>query len=218
MKLFKNHFRRKKTQSHGELISQIFKQNIKGFSKKPKVVEVGSGITTDFMNKLSVEYDCEVISVDNNSLKVQYLKNNIKDKSSKLSFLIGDSLEMLKSIVEYSNIDLLFLDSAPSAAYTFKEFLICENALKTGSCLIIDNAKLPEEKSNFRPTARKGKIIVPYLLSSKSWEVFSYPYSGDMMIVAIKRAEKKYADERYEMAEYKDNWKNQLEVYFRQNR
>ncbi len=210
MKIFK---KSKNIQSHGELVSKIFEQNIKNFSKIPKIIEVGSGITTDFLNKLSLKYKCEVISIDNNSSKVKFLNENIKEISPKLSFIVGDSLEILKNIVRNSKIDLLFLDSAPSAIHTFKEFLICENAFKSGSCLIIDNAKIPEEKSNRNP-ARKGKIIVPYLLASKSWEVFSHPYSGDMMIVAIKRSEKQYADIKYELDDYTDNWKNQLESYF----
>tara|TARA_Y100001970_G_C14125605_1_gene798776 strand:+ start:496 stop:1134 length:639 start_codon:yes stop_codon:yes gene_type:complete len=203
----------KDIQPHGELISQIFRQNIKGFAKTPKIIEVGSGITTDFLNRLSLTYKCEVISIDNNSSKVKFLNDNIKNISPKLSFKVGDSLKILKNIVENSKIDLLFLDSAPSAIHTFKEFLICENALKSGSCLIIDNAKFPEEKIERNP-ARKGKIIVPYLLASKSWEVFSYPLSGDMMIVAMKRSEKKYADINYELDDYSDNWRNELGSYF----
>ena len=217
MRIFKKYIKRKEIQSHSELLNQIFEQNIDGFSKKPKIIEVGSGITTDLLNKLSLKYECEVISIDNNPSKVKFLNNNIKNKSPKLSFLVGDSLEILKNIIEKSKIDLLFLDSAPSAMYTFREFLICEDSLKSGSILIIDNAKFPEEKTNRNP-ARKGKIIVPYLLASKSWEVFSYPFSGDMMIVAIKRSEKKYADLGYELDEYTDNWKNQLELYFRKNK
>ena len=118
MRIFKKYIKRKEIQSHSELLNQIFEQNIDGFSKKPKIIEVGSGITTDLLNKLSLKYECEVISIDNNPSKVKFLNNNIKNKSPKLSFLVGDSLEILKNIIEKSKIDLLFLDSVPSAMYT----------------------------------------------------------------------------------------------------
>ena len=117
-------------------------------------------------------------------------------------FVVGDSTEALAKIAQANPIlDFVFLDASPSAMKTFMEFKLIENNLQPGSILVVDNAKLPDHKSKSKP-ARKGLILVPYLLASQYWEVISHPAAGGQMIAAKRHAEPDYADPRYEHPTY----------------
>jgi len=102
-------------------------------------------------------------------------------------------------------IDFLFLDSAASAMHTFREFMSVERLLAPGSILLIDNAAIPGE-SKLLSLARKGKILVPYLLASPYWRVAGHPQAGDSMVSAMLTDQPTHADPAYEDPGYIDMW------------
>ena len=123
-----------------------------------------------------------------------------------VEFVTGDSIEALTELVRTVTPGFLFLDSAASAMHTFREFLVCEQALRAGACLLVDNAALPCTTKTLSPV-RKGKILVPYLLASPLWEVQPHPRAGDSMIAAIRHADPVFADPAYEDPEFMGNWR-----------
>jgi len=191
--------------SHGEMIERLLEERKDFFRDTPVFVETGCGISTISLNKYAKELNALAYSLDYNSEKINDLKSRVGEQVANIEFVIGDSLESLSKIVAKHTIDFLFLDSAASAMHTFREFLICEPALKPGACLLVDNAALPGEKKLLSPV-RKGKILVPYLLASPYWEVRAHPRAGDSMISAILHSEANFADPDYEHPENIDNW------------
>jgi predicted O-methyltransferase YrrM len=192
------------------MIEKLLKEHIPFFKDNLVFVETGCGLSTIALNKYAKELNALAYSLDYNIEKCNDLKSRSGDQLDCIKFVIGDSLENLHEIVAKHTIDFLFLDSAASAMHTFREFLICEPALKPGACLLVDNASLPYEKRLLSPV-RKGKIIVPYLLSSPYWEVFAHPIAGDSMISAILHREANFADPIYEHPEYIDNWRTHFD-------
>ena len=192
--------------SHGEMIEKIIRERQDFFKDSPVFVETGCGMSTVSLSKCANEFNAVAYSFDYNSDKSDELKERVGDQVANIEFVIGDSLENLPEIVAKHTIDFLFLDSAASAMHTFREFLICEPALKPGASLLVDNAALPGEKLLLTP-CRKGKVLVPYLLASPYWDVSAHPTAGDSMISATLQSEADFADFDYEHPEYIDNWK-----------
>jgi len=192
--------------SHSEMIERLLRNRKNFLRANPVFVETGCGMSTISLNKCAKGLNAFAYSLDYNSEKSNDLKSRNGEQVANIEFVIGDSLENLPKIVAKHTIDFLFLDSAASAMHTFREFLICEPALKPGACLLVDNAALPEEKILLSPV-RKGKILVPYLLASPYWEVCAHPRAGDSMISAILHSEANFADFGYEHPEYIDNWR-----------
>lgn len=192
--------------THGEFIEKLLSERKEYLSDSPVFIETGCGISTISLNKCAKAFNATAYSLDYNSEKSNELKSRVVDKFENIEFVIGDSLQTLPIIVAKNTIDFLFLDSAASAMHTFREFLICEPALKEGACLLVDNAALPEEKLLLSPV-RKGKILVPYLLASSFWEVRSHPRAGDSMISAVLHGKPNFADPAYEDPDYIDNWR-----------
>lgn len=213
-----NHLRHKarigywafKKKTHGELIKELISNSIEVHHGKKIFVETGCGVSTISLAESGGEWDVTVYTCDINSEKADELKARTGALVEKVKFLIGSSLTSLESIAKnHETIDFLFLDSAASAMYTFQEFMTVEKCLNTGSVILIDNAAIPGEKHLLSP-ARKGKILVPYLLASPYWEVQGYPEAGDSMVSAIKRDAPDYADPMYEDPGYIDNWRAQF--------
>jgi len=102
------------------------------------------------------------------------------------------------------NIDFAFFDGAPCAYSTMRDFLAIEPFMEPGSIYVMDNARLPEKEDVIPELVgagcRKGKVVVPYLLSSPWWEVFAHPHSAGGMIAAIKRDKPVQADTAYSSA------------------
>ncbi len=192
--------------SHGEMIERLLRERKDFFRDNPIFVETGCGISTISLNKCAEELNALAYSLDYNSEKSNDLKSRVGEQVASIKFVIGNSLDNLPKIVTKHTINFLFLDSAASAMHTFREFLICEPALKPGACLLVDNASLPGEKKLLSPV-RKGNILVPYLLASPYWEVCAHPRAGDSMISAILHSEANFANPDYEHTDYIDNWR-----------
>jgi precorrin-6B methylase 2 len=194
--------------SHGEMISKLISMHSAGFSQQPVFVETGCGLSTLSLAAEGRRLGATVYSCDYNHEKADELREQATDKVDNVQFLFGDSHDSLKTIAaQHQRIDFLFLDSAASAMHTFREFMIMENNLGTGSCLVVDNAALPSELQTLGPV-RKGKILIPYLLASPFWEVTGHPTAGDSMVSAVMREESNYADPEFEHPEYIDNWRD----------
>lgn len=195
-----------RTQSHGDLIKALLGQDA-GNLTDAVFVETGCGVSTLALAEIGRRVGATVYSCDYNPEKAEQLKASAGDVLSNVNFVIGDSLESLRAIAaKHPVIRFLFLDSAASAMHTFREFLLVESCLRTGSRVLVDNAALPKQKMVLSPV-RKGKILVPYLLASPFWEVTGHPGAGDSMVSAVMRAEPDYADRDYEDPEYIDNWR-----------
>jgi predicted O-methyltransferase YrrM len=125
-------------------------------------------------------------------------------------FLVGDSLRGIAEVAErHERVDFAFLDSAPSALHTFREFSALEPALRPGARVLVDNAALPGARLLLSP-CRKGRILVPYLLASPFWEVRAHPRSGDSMVSALRHDRPDFADPAHEDPDYVDDWRRTL--------
>jgi len=194
--------------SHGDLITRLVSECQDGFDRPPTFVETGSGLSTVALAHAAHAMSGTVYSCDYNDDKVEALKARAGADVDAIRFCPGDSLDSLCRIVsEHKRLDFVFLDSAASATHTFREFSIVEPCLHPGAVLVIDNAALPGEKRLLSP-ARKGKILVHYLLASPYWEVTGYPSAGDSMVSAVRHGEPSYADPAYEHPEYVDHWQD----------
>lgn len=185
-------------ESHSACIERIIDD--KNFLTGSSIcLEIGCGETTSLMGKLGKKYNSTIYSLDIDEDKINKLKAREGDKVSNVKFLIGDSLDTLKEIIEnHKRVDFAFLDSSASAIQTFKEFKIIEPYLAPNARIIIDNAAIPEKKFLLSPV-RKGKILIPYLLSSDTWKVTSLARSGDSMVSAIRHMDGGHADIAYEL-------------------
>ncbi len=191
--------------THSEMIEQLLKK-CPPSHESPIFIEIGAGFTTLTLAEIATNYNAVVYSCDNNHDKVEDLQKHLKHNAG-IHFMVGDSLEKLSEIKkQHEHIHFVFFDSAPSAMHTFNEFKILENCFNAGSCILIDNAALPEEKALLTP-CRKGKIIVPYLLASPFWKVTGHPHAGDSMVSATLMSEPNYADPAYELTGWIDSWK-----------
>jgi len=190
------------------MVRQLLVRREGTFSKNPIFVETGSGLSTIALAEVGRKLDARIYSCDVNQEKMNDLKKCAGEQVVNVIFLIGDSVDSLHKIVlEHRRIDFVFLDSAPSAIHTFREFQTIEQCLKAGSSLLIDNAALPQSRLRLSP-CRKGKIIVPYLLASPYWEIEAHPNAGGSMISALYHDEPKYADPSYECFDYIDPWRS----------
>jgi predicted O-methyltransferase YrrM len=209
--LFKKFFRPRRECSHGQMIGRMIAAHREGFPRHPVFVETGCGLSTLALAEAGRPLGANVFSCDYNGEKVEELRRRAAGQLEEVQFLIGDSLESLRTILkDHPAIHFLYLDSAASALHTFREFLLAEEALKTGACLLMDNAALPGQRRLLSPV-RKGKILVPYLLASPFWDVSGHPRSGDSMVFALRHEDPHYSDPAYELPEKKDHWRSRLE-------
>ncbi len=186
---------------HGEAIEELILRHKPGFEEPPVFVETGCGDSTLSLGKWATALGAACYSLDSDRQKCELLRAEFPEMLERVEFTIGDSLEALPRIAAEGPIDFLLLDSAASAMHTFREFLICEDSLHAGSCLLADNAALPGEKHLLSP-CRKGKILVPYLLASPIWEVTGHPDWGHSMVSAILHDRPDYAESSYESHAY----------------
>ena len=206
-----NRFYRKHTHSEMEMVHIIIQEQITSFGDSPVFIETGSGISTLALAKAAKQHSGKAYSCDCNETMLNELKKRASDQLEYVTFMIGDSITSLEKIVsQHKKLDFVFLDSAASAMHTFNEFKIIESSMVPGSCLLIDNATLPEEKWLLSP-CRKGKILVPYLLASANWQVRAHPRAGGSMISAVFHREPNYSDSRYERAENIEYWKSSFD-------
>ena len=204
--------------THAEAIKQAIESNFSHVTKGNFVfVETGSGFSTVMLSDLAIRFNAKVYSCDHNEEKVNAFRNSMKSRLENVVFLFGDSIESLKRITEKEErVDFLFLDSAPSAMHTFREFFIMEPLLKHGTCLLIDNAALPSARLVLSP-CRKGKIIVPYLMASLFWKVMGLPRAGDSMVLAMRDRKPLFADHTFEHPSYIDPWQVTLNKFHEQS-
>ena len=196
-----------RNETHSQLIKKLIEQS--EFLQSPQTVwiEIGAGFTTLMLAEIADKYNAILYSCDANLRKINDLKTRLGEKAKNVSFVHGNSLQSLPSIIEkHTQVHFVFFDSAPSAMHTFREFQIIEPCLKNGSCIIIDNAALPNEHA-LLTACRKGKILVPYLLASANWKVTGHPHSGDSMVSAAHMPQSDHADSDYELKGWNDSWK-----------
>lgn len=206
--------RLRQKRTHAQMIRLLWEAELAGRGPGGVFVETGSGLSTLGLAECAKATGARVYSCDSNAEKVEALKKRSGPQIDGVRFLIGDSLANLRKIAsEHDRIDLLFLDSAPSALHTFREFQIVERLLADGACVLIDNAALPGARRLLSP-CRKGRILVPYLLASPVWEVHGHPEAGDSMVAAVRRAEPVHADPHYEDPAYSDPWQDSLDEHF----
>ena len=187
---------RGKHRTHSEVLSGYLPRM--GRQDHPVIVEVGLGLTSAVLAEYARQHGGRYYGCDLNTELIDELRKTIGEDEF-VKFLVGKSDESLRRIVSGNHqVDLVFLDGAPSAAITFLEFRILEDTLLPGSIVVIDNAAVPDTPGPLRSPCRKGKIVVPYLLASSFWEVIGHPGDGDSMIAAIKHAEGTFADIAYE--------------------
>jgi predicted O-methyltransferase YrrM len=194
--------------THSETIKSLFQTQPLFFGEQPILVELGAGLTTLTLAEIAAEKNAIFYSCDNNEKKIEDLKNKNKPKLDNVIFMPGDSLESLRLISSrHPKIHFILFDSAPSAMHTFKEFMIIEKCMAAGTFILIDNAALPDEKQALLSPCRKGKILVPYLLASSSWEVSGHPHAGDSMVSAVYCDDSDHADPGYERSEGFRDWR-----------
>ncbi len=200
--------------SQGEMIEWLLADRSECLGDHPVFVEIGSGVSTIHLSRCGRRLKASVYSLDINAEKIDALRSKAGDRIANVEFVVGNSLDILPDVVEGKRIDFLFLDSAASALHTLHEFLICEPHLHPGACVLIDNAAMPAEKRPLSP-ARKGKILVPYLLASSHWKVRSHPRAGGSMVSAIYCADADFADPDYENPRHVDHWQEHFDIAFR---
>jgi predicted O-methyltransferase YrrM len=198
-----------RAESHGDRIRRVLAGA--ALPAKPVFVETGCGLSTLALAELGEGLDASVHSFDSSEDKVAALRERAGRSLERVRFWIGDSLDGLRELCGgCARVDFAFLDSAPSALHTFREFQILEPRLQPGARVLIDNAALPGAWLRLSP-CRKGAILVPYLLASPFWEVAAHPRSGDSMVSAIRHATPDHADPRYEDLDYVDHWRRTFE-------
>ncbi|MCD6394269.1 MAG: class I SAM-dependent methyltransferase [Planctomycetes bacterium] len=201
--LFSRVYRR---HTHAEMVRILVAKQMRDFASESIFVETGSGISTVALTEMAKKCNGRLYSCDINDEMLGELKKRAGDQLTDVTFLIGDSIASLREIAgKHDRIDFVFLDSAASAMHTFREFQVIEPCLKAGSCLLIDNAALPQAKLLLSP-CRKGKILVPYLLASPNWQVRGHPDAGDSMVSAVYSDKPNFADERYERSRNIKYW------------
>jgi len=191
--------------SLGEFIIQIVDEYKDSFPEEPTFIECGSGLSTLYLAEAGRRTNATVFSIDNNAQKIDALKKDNDRWLWNVKFRINDSVKTIKALAAlYGRIDLLILDSAPSALYTFNEFKGAERYLISDSIVLIDNATWPY---SIKKNTRKGKILVPYIMAKSDWLSILYSHVGDSVIMARKMRTDDFADPDYEKpGEYIDKW------------
>jgi hypothetical protein len=67
-------------------------------------------------------------------------------------------------------IDVLYLDSANNANLVFSEFKCMEKKFSQHGLVLIDDTT--------GERAKKGKLIIPYLINNKEWELVERKYQA----------------------------------------
>lgn len=195
--------------SHGELLEKLLRERLGHFPAEPVLVESGCGLTTRYLADVGRALNATVYSCDYDENKIAHLKHKEGSKLENVNFLTGESLASLRTITQrHAAIHFVFLDSAPSAMHTFREFQVVESHLPVGACVLIDNASVPGTWLRLGPT-RKGKVVVPYLLASRYWELIPYPRAGDSMVFAVRHGEPRFGDPACEHPHHVDRWEGE---------
>jgi predicted O-methyltransferase YrrM len=193
--------KRKSRPHEHALIEMQLKNIVVPDNRPPVLVEVGAGKTTKVMADYARKHKAIFYSCDCCGPIIDFLDAAFnKDKC--IRFLQSDSSDALAGLAPMIGvIDFAFFDAAPCAMKTFLDFQTIEYCFRPNSIFVIDNAKLPGLKQSPGP-ARKGKILVPYLLAHDEWTVEAFPGYGGMMIVAVKQPHGGHADPGYYEATY----------------
>jgi hypothetical protein len=196
-------------QAHGAVIDHYLSRLPNG-PERLVFVEVGAGLTTAVIASHARRLNATFYTCDINEQLLAEIAGKLAP-STNMHLAPGDSVSVLTRIAaEVDRVDFAFLDAAPSAMRTFREFQILEPLFRPGSVIILDNACLPGAWFTFS-RCRKGKILVPYLLASPLWQVIPWPHDGDSMIAAIRHAEPQWAHADYEWSDYQgDNWRRRV--------
>jgi predicted O-methyltransferase YrrM len=200
-----------RVETHAERIAALLAEMPRPLPPRPVFVETGCGLSTLALAAGARELGAACYSCDVNAEKVEALRRSAPEALADVVFLVGDSLASVAGIAERNErVDLAFLDSAPSALHTFREFRALEPRFRDGARVLVDNAALPGARLRLSP-CRKGKILVPYLLAHPLWEVRAHPRSGDSMISAVLRDRPDFADPAHEDPAYVDDWRRTFE-------
>jgi hypothetical protein len=194
-------------ETHAERIEALLAELPRPLPPRPVFVETGCGLSTLALAARAHEVGAACYSCDVNAEKVDALRRSAPEALSGVVFLVGDSLASLARIAErHERVDFAFLDSAPSALHTFREFRALEDRFRPGARVLVDNAALPGARLTLSP-CRKGKILVPYLLACPLWEVLAHPRAGDSMVSALLHDRPDFADPAHEDPGYVDDWR-----------
>jgi predicted O-methyltransferase YrrM len=184
--------------SHSDVLSMYLPRIAVQDDERVAIVEVGAGITSPTIAAYARSVGAKYYACDANAELIAALRERISTDGF-VDFKVGDSEITLPGVAHEIGIcHFAFLDGAPSAMKTFREFLILEPKFVPGSILVVNNAAIPGTDRPLRSPCRKGKILVPYLLASPYWEVIGLPEDGGSMIVGIMHEVPEYADETYE--------------------
>ena len=187
----------------GEMIERLLRNRARSMPLG-QFLEVGCGdrSTPHFAktiaptSMLSFDLDAEKVAKLDASLQSHWIDN--------VRFVVGHSWQSLAVTVPIlSSVSFAFFDSGNPDSYskppggavlTFGEFKMVEHLFKRGSCLLVDNAMLPEHQDDFCRSGTsqhkgyrsfpKGRILVPYLQASGRWEVTGYPHDAGGMVFA----------------------------------
>jgi predicted O-methyltransferase YrrM len=199
--------------THGAVIDHYLSALRSDGQERLVFVEVGAGLTTSTIAAQARRLNAAFYCCDINGQLLQEIAGSLAP-GTVFHLAPGDSVTVLSRIAaESDRVDFVFLDSAPSAMRTFREFQILEPLFRPGSIVISDNASLPGTRFTFS-ACRKGRILVPYLLASPFWEVTAWPRGGDSMIAAVRHAEPEWSDPAYEWSDYPgDNWRSRVPAH-----
>jgi FkbM family methyltransferase len=188
--------------THSQVLSEYLPKISADGGERTAIVEVGLGLTSSTIAAYARSVNAKYYACDANADLIAAVRDRLSPDGF-IDFRTGDSEATLAEVAkELATCHFVFLDGAPSATKTFREFLLLEPKLVPGSILVIDNAAIPGTDQPLRSPCRKGKILVPYLLASPYWEVFGRPNDGDSMVVAIMHAAPKHADAASEDIQY----------------
>lgn len=136
------------------------------------------------------------ISIDLDAKKAERVQAELDRTGTPCKILVGHSWRVLGEILGTINhVSFAFLDSGLPSPYahptgaavlTFGEFKMMEHLFQPGSCVLIDNAMLPDLCTDFYGYRAfpKGRILVPYLIESGRWDVAGFPHDAGGMVVA----------------------------------
>lgn len=107
---------------------------------------------------------------------IEICKNVCSRNNKYIRYIMGDSVQMLKKLVDtgvFTTINLAYFDSLNCGEHIWNEFKAVQNCLIKGSIVIVDDVMYE---------GRKGDRIKPYLESSKEWEIKIFDVRNGVLV------------------------------------